>query len=60
MFDWRAEADADGWKLVDGVWKNPEVAETHPDEESVYVGSGVWMKTWRYGVPPTLVEAGTR
>ena len=50
MFDWRAEAERDGWSLHDGIWHHRLTDEARADSEYVYLGSGTWAETWPH--PP--------
>lgn len=53
MFDWRTEAEQDGWRLSDGVWRNADTGDWLPDDSFVYFGSGFWAETWPMGRVPS-------
>jgi hypothetical protein len=57
MFDWRAEAERDGWLLgSDGNWRHRVTDEVKSDANYVYTGDGVWAETWPH--PPNRTAAG--
>jgi hypothetical protein len=52
VFDWRREAETDGWRLRDGVWRHEETGGERPDDAYVYLGSGCWIEAWPHGPQP--------
>ncbi|MFC5745325.1 hypothetical protein [Actinomadura rugatobispora] len=49
FFDWRREAERDGWHLADGTWRHQETHEEHADDFYVYLGSEYWVEAWPVG-----------
>lgn len=46
VFEWRDEAERDGWVLHDVIWRHRMTEETRDDAHFVYLGSGTWVETW--------------
>jgi hypothetical protein len=52
FFDWRSEAENDGWLLTDGTWRHQETHAEHADDSYVYLGSECWVEAWPVGEGP--------